>query len=882
MNYIAILDNDELMCICRIMTGRPLRDLFRKNPQPFNRIKGGYSFKKASEEETFLFVVRNRGEDFIAGFINWWIEKRLNEVKQHMEGLLDGGKQPAEALAETLVQSVFSDQVKLFCKLSEVDSVVDSASIVSYAVGLQREIEAYKEKESAKMDTIAKVENQMEAVQEEYESRLATLQAEYDKLKNTREAETEELSRAEEELSIVKSKLIEYQELEKYRVVEDSFSPALGYTYLSLCRTYTDGLGRARLNRCADITDEGEISTSFSTEAPSKKRLYQNQKEALKENGFYGVWNWTVKPNESDPTKDYFETSYNPKHIPTLVVIINECSSVPAMIEQLKAGIRVPFFPGRILFSFFNGATYEGLLCSTDSLRGQGDKLYLAETVRELALFEFTENDIVRIESTIFLRFLNTGRPNRIVPVKNPLEITKEVVYNRLSWSVLKQKDFTKKEFSRIKALIKEMPVDGLYEQISSECDCSKDEAQQLIEEFIIQADTILAGDTLESNIMAQVIRNDPQLFNECQEELQQEWEADNKDKISAAEAALAKTQKLDSELSREIERKKKESAVLDNQYTSLQEQITERQKFAEAVEAKVLERIDQARKDAADFIAEQAFVSSFIPSSETRVTQAAKNTTYIPGSYRSREDLEINECWEDVLDTIRTELQEAGINSKNSAALSSILYSAYINQIPVLLAGPNGQSIAEAFSVALLGCTPAVLRCMGDYCEEELQKTEEANTGVVVIENIFEHQWYWQVLRVLSKRKRFYFVLQPFSEDLAIEPNGLVNYCLPLFTEMFVEMAPTGNYYGGRMAEVFRPFVQKPVDDQGYKKLLRQINLSPYAMKSVQRILTDIHEMLSETADDADIMLLQPIARLFDAEDELTEYQRKKDLTIS
>ena len=39
---------------------------------------------------------------------------------------------------------------------------------------------------------------------------------------------------------------------------------------------------------------------------------------------------------------------------------------------------------------------------------------------------------------------------------------------------------------------------------------------------------------------------------------MRQEWEADNKDKISAAEAALAKTQKLDSELSREIERKKK------------------------------------------------------------------------------------------------------------------------------------------------------------------------------------------------------------------------------------------------------------------------------------------------------------------------------------
>ena len=686
--------------------------------------------------------------------------------------------------------------------------------------------------------------------------------------------------------------MLQYRNLAKHAILEEEYYPAPGYTVLSLCFTYLDDRGRDRLLRCADITEEGEISITPAENAPLNRHLYQN--DGPKKKGNYGIWDWTVIPNENDPSRDFIKASFNSKYIPIQVHVVNDCSSTGDLIEQLKFGISLTVTSPRMMFAFFNGAEYEGLFCTAESLEESVGKVYLKQNITALAEFVFSDNDVVHIESTSFndvvhiegisfLRFLNTGLPTRVVKVKNPIEITRDIVLRRVTWSVYKQKGFLKNEFRPFRDFIAELPVEDLLGEISSTCDCSQEEAKAYLNDLISEAEAILDGTYPESEVMAQIIRNDDSLIKECQDELRQEWAVKNKALLDAANEELLKIKTEEAELQTIIEKKRKECSSLDARYTTIQEQIQKKQQLAADVEEQVAAKIELARNNAAKFIADNAFIRPLAIESNILPEQHAISY-FIDGEYRDESELETNNDWRELLDTIQTELLEAGVAKEKSLGLSGVLYAAYINRTPVLLAGPNSHEIANAFSLALYGCTPASLRCSGDINTEDLQKCQESSADVVVIDNPFEHSWYSSVLEILSLGRRFYMLAHPFAEDLLIEPKGIINYCLPLLTEYYVDSQPSAQYVGGRMTEAFQPLERGPIDDRRcYGPLLRKMQMSLFSIKRVQRILADFDSMLPSKEENDYTFVLNPLAYVLGMTDTLDEYRREhtKEQTI-
>ena len=867
-NYVSKLDDQGLLSICSTIPASDFKELFTSNSQKFNKIKGGYNYRKATPENTYAFVIRNKDADFISHFLNKCIDQLLSSIHSEIKSNIADGLQEEAALIIALSHSVFSKNVQLFFELDNRPFISEYISMIEYALHLydrneeiSTELASNQEKSKHEDDELESQKQEIERLQQS----LSDAQALY--------------SRQEEDLAAKTAEVERLRGLSRYIVSAENYEPANGYSYLSLCRTYTDEFGKNkyRLERLADITSDGEIMSGLSEDAPVQKYIYNTS--GPKEDGFIGVWNWRATPNPTDPNRLYFESQYDDRFAPVEVIVFDDCMGMKDLVTRVKDGFDYQGNSQRIMIAFDSGTALEGLLCNAKALVDiRGGMLAVSSNVFKLPLFVFHRQDLVSIDGVRYLRFLGLGMPTGEVALKNSLDIVRTIIVNRITQPAMMQKGYRKNEIRQIREFIESIPVDGLYEEIAQACDCSIEEAKGFAEQFITWSESVVAGQTLENSIMAQVIRNDAELWGASQEELRVEWEARNTELLEDARVRLAKAQEEETDCRRRLELAKKEIKRLDTEASQRQAQIQEQLQLASDVERKVQERIEAARNNAAEFIAENAFVHVNTGSAvQARVVEPTASdlftACFTEGVGFDADELDVNDSWQDVLLTIQSELEGAGVAKEKIVGLAGFMYSAYLNRIPLLLAGPNGFEIARAFSLAVNGVTPSVLRCSGEYQQVELEKCEKAASDIVVIEHPFQHEWYSGVLELFSRRKQFYLAIHPFAEDLAIEPKGILNYCIPVLTDTIVNSAPKMNYIGGRMADSFAEYKRSRTVSR-YKDLLSVFRLSNYTKSTVQSLISDIHQMIPEAAVESDYLyVFYPLAYVLGKTDSLFEY---------
>lgn len=122
-------------------------------------------------------------------------------------------------------------------------------------------------------------------------------------------------------------------------------------------------------------------------------------------------------------------------------------------------------------------------------------------------------------------------------------------------------------------------------------------------------------------------------------------------------------------------------------------------------------------------------------------------------------------------------------------------LWTAYMDRIPLLLAGPCAHEIADAFSLALTGKTAAVFDCAGVNTLEDLNICLLGDDEIVALLNPLASNMISYLPELVSSDDKYFFALQPFVEDLKLEPRGLYNYFLPVRTECMLERRPALNF---------------------------------------------------------------------------------------
>lgn len=850
MNYLERLSSGDVKTICELIGPRELKQNFKKNVKWFNYVKPGFRPDRVSNEQAIEITVDNVFRPFVSDFLNEKIKILMDKIADEKETLVAQGTCLEEAYVMVLAESWFYEHLDLYFRMEQPMRSADEIKALKVAIRLAKSIR--KSEKDSQSDIEAQNNEELELFRRELEAQKKESQSAIQKIQESLEETQEnvhiaqnmvnqlqgEKKKIEDELNTGKNELEKYRKLEKYSISQKPNSINAQYPYRSLCKVFwTEGY--IRLIRLSDIQND-EISGNYIEECPySKDILYSDQKAGTLPENYIGVWDWKTIPKDNQPGW-IINSIPNESYPVTQVVILKECASIEQVVKKLVTGVSEKMYCNSILFTYWNGQKYEGVRCRKQDLDIRTDRLILRENVLELPVFEIFPSMLYQAGECQICKVLNFGMPCRVVKVKEAVEILKTLLRNRLTWATSKQKGITKATHQQIVAYLQELPDKDFVQELSEQCNCTEVDAQKLIQEFVQEADAYLSASDVEDETLRQIILRKPDLEKRCKELLTKEWAEDNDEKLREAENFLQQKKE-------EAEKAKTRFDQLNSDYVTLEQKLKEsnnelekREQLAAEVEQRVADRIAKAQKDAADFIASQAFLPQGKNVNDQKVNETA---AFVSGETQG-ENLVVLKTLDDVMEELAYNLKDAGVQEKYAKALAAYLCSAYWHHIPVLLAGPNGLGIVQAFSMTLFGKSAAILSCMGEYSEDIYDACEESDDEVVAILNPFCVGWTQRLPLFVGEISKFCFLITPYAEDLQVEPLGMLNYLLPLATEFFVDNRPTGTCSPTKISVDFSEISVQKVRQFGKTFLLKYGSL---AKRNLWEIFADMEYMLKD-----------------------------------
>lgn len=887
MNYISLLNNEEIETLCNLISGREFKTLFKKNPNDFAKIKPGFRAQSLSEEAAVSLAIKNISKSFISYSINLKIESWLEKIDEKCSKLFLSNMDEASALAQALAESVFSNHIELYFKLH------DKKTDDFYLDKLRKYVPTNQESASVdSKDSISVLREQLsnrEQKLENYKSKLQKLREENASLKQDLEDAQKLAQVYQQEKQEIERKLVDFRIPTQFDDTEDEIDAVVvsDFDYVSLCEVVVQEYKHEiYLNRLADIKSNGSLE-AFHVKEDIPKRFSNRSKIFFKdgphEPGTIGVWNWSAIPNNNDPSRDYVIATFNPEIRPIEIIVIQNCKIVKKVLERLKVGFEIETTSENIIFAAnLNKGQFSGFLCRRHDFEQNGSQIKLKKNVISLPRYDFSRKDIIQLSNDkTYFNSIN-GMPSEVVNVKDPMDIVRTVIFARNSWQVFKQQGKSRSEWRSIRNFLENLDTVPIIDDISNVVNCSEHEAQKMLDDFIKYVGNYVDGTTIEDQIISTVVETNPELMDRCKALIMSEWIDENKSEIDNANAKLDKLRKEHAQIKEFIATKKenanKELSAIKREHDDLQKtlqdlnhDISSKEQFALDVEKAVERRIHQAQNNAAEFIAKLAFVprASTIPNDSIKTNTVGVKISkgaslyYYPGSKLGSDEIEENTTWEETLDTLSYELIEAGVIEQFSRALAAYMYAAYLNKVSLLMIGPNGDAIVDAFSRAVFGRRAGCLQCTDKYDPGNLEECLHSEDIVINISDPFRSTWVTYIPRlvnssIMNSGNKYFIITYPYSEDIQIEPKSLYNYILPIFTELFVYRVPdqlcSGNIIGGSCAEEYKAFTLVKTS-KSHDKLLTELHTPLMTRNKIQTLLSNMHIMLKDENSDYDVI---------------------------
>ena len=907
MNYIDLLTHEEKTILCEIITGKEFRELFKRNEQEFSKIRKGFRAKSLTEQYALSIAIANIDKPFIAIWVNARVTIWLKEIQDNIEKQEKEGLEHDVAFATTMIDSFFANNVDLYLKLTGqalgVDAQAKLQARMDYvkaerarAAEVADRIKAIEEENSHLTDQIEATQQRMDAIKTEYEQKIQKIEQEKNALASLLSEAQEKISELQTVPTTFNSDDADYLAL--FDDTDLSVLPSVSSDeIISLCGVISDYNGQKWLIRHADLNHDGHFHVFYKSDGvppyfTNRDKIFYKDGPTM--DGFYGIWTWSAIPNENDPSKDYVLSRYNMDLTPIEVAVITEASNLDELVNLLKEGIAYQPHSRRVMFSLYESkGQYVGILCNPKELSTINGKTSFAEECIVVPVYKFADNAIVRLDNGLaFYRNAFAGLPSELYHLKSPLDVVKSIVLSSISWAAYKTRRIIRAEYKTFKDFLSDIPVDDIVCRIETACRCSNPAAKGLLDEFLKLVWKYVDGDSLEDEIILSAISASTMLQEKTKALVRADWEAENQSLLSKARGEL---DSLRTELKCAIDNLAEAQETFEKtkaEEERLNSVIAEKEKLVEDVEKAVSIKIQKARENVADFIANMTFVSGQQMQVATAETFSAADVRSKPivatyhtcSAYEDLDDLEAHHSWPNVIDTAAFELGEAGVAEQYRSGLAAFLCAAYIEKQPLLLVGPNAIDIVRAFCAAVAAHKHGVLCCEGSYTDQVISKIGTDGEDIVVINNLLASSWMNRLPEILARKDIFYVATHPYSEDIQVEPKSLYGFMLPLFTEFFVNKKATGKYYGGYFSNDFKPYSPR---ESVRKELpgLSKIAVSSLVRSRINSLVTTMHGIYSATTiDDEFLFCVFPIAYASMAMDELSEATAdpQKGITIS
>lgn len=801
MNYIGLLTKEEKSTLCEIITGKEFKELFKRNEQEFAKVQKGFRAKSLTEQHALSIAITNIDKPFIATWVNMRVEHWLKEIEENIAKLEGEGLSHGAALATTMLDSFFVNNVELYFKLTGAPLDTDACSNLyermedikserARNVETSNRIRSMEEENQRLSNQVEESQHSINAIKAECEKKIQEIEQDKNQLASLLAEAQAKISELQTAPSAFASDDADY--LARFDDTDASILPSDNADEIvSLCSVVSDYNGQKWLIRYADLNNNGHYYIFHRNEDippyfTNRDKIFY--KDGPSKDGFYGIWTWSAVPNENDPSKDYILSRYNTEIDAIELVTFTQAASLDELVSLLKEGINYQPHSRRVMFSIYtSNGQYTGILCTAKEFNTVNEKTNISEDCIVVPVYEFTGADVIHLDNGLsFYGNAFAGLPSKLYHLKSPLDIVKNIVFSSLSWNAYKTRAVTRAEYRTFKDFIGAIPVDDITRKIGTACHCSIPAAKELLDEFLNIVWKYVDGDSLEDEIIHSAISANVELQEKAKSLIRKEWETENESLLSEAQEKLdslhAELKSATEDLSRAQESLNKTKAE-DERLAGI---IAEKERLAADVEKAVAVRIQKARGNAADFIASMAFVSGQqmpvgCAESPAKIEVSSKSdmdTYRICPEYDNLDDLEVHHSWTDVVNTSVFELAEAGVAEQYRSGLAAFLCAAYIKKQPLLLVGPNAIDIIQAFSAAVTAHKHGVLCCEGGYAHQAVEKIGANGESIVIINNFLASGWINRLPEILYKKMFFMCLPTRMQKIFRLSPKACMDSC--------------------------------------------------------------------------------------------------------
>jgi len=388
-NYAELLTKEEKTILCGIITGRKFKEHFKANEKEFSKIQKGFRAKALTEQFALSIAVSNVDKPFITKFVDAWVVTWLEQIQENIKKLEGEGLTHGIALASTMLDSVFADNVDLYLKLTGAALDAEAHARLFERMDCIRSERVRNDEVAERIKTLKEENHHLSEQIEAAQQAAAAAKEEHEQI----------IQEVEQKKAALAASLTEAQE----KIKELQTAPSAFKSNDTERLASFDDTDQNWLIRHADLSHNGHYHVfQKNDDAPpyfaNRDKIFY--KDGPSNAGFYGVWTWSAVPNENDPSKDYILSQYSTKLDAIEVVIITEASSLDVLIKLLKDGIECQFHSRRVMFSIYaSKGYYTGILCNAKELITANGKAAFAEDCNVVPVYEFAGDDILRLDN---------------------------------------------------------------------------------------------------------------------------------------------------------------------------------------------------------------------------------------------------------------------------------------------------------------------------------------------------------------------------------------------------------------------------------------------------------------------------------------------------
>lgn len=366
------------------------------------------------------------------------------------------------------------------------------------------------------------------------------------------------------------------------------------------------------------------------------------------------------------------------------------------------------------------------------------------------------------------------------VPTKDVYGIVRSEILERLKDHTAKHSKYSQ-NLKLLKSFLNDLNEDNWTTQLAEQYHYDVQKVNDAYEDIFENAQNLVAGNDEDMANLKYTIKNNESIRQVAINEIEDDWKKQNDSKAKQLE-------KLTKGIS-SLSTKKTELTKQIEELTAKKEKLESQQQLAEAVETKVKERIEKARKNAADFIAEMAFNQAATPKIySVSHPQHLAISPFNPIKFKVDQQAAPIESASAKLayNALKGPLLSMIDNQALLNELTAYLYVLHNQNRPLLLIGDDALDIAQLAALLLTGQPATQIECTGNFSAAVCQELQNIESPVIVLNNLIGSAWLSHINSLVHLSNKWLILTESFTDDLNLAPLGLYNFAAPIFTDVF------------------------------------------------------------------------------------------------